>query len=1510
MQTLLRSSLVLFIAVAQGHAVNILNESQSAESVGIVFDVWHHTWYGDDPDFLSFPKARTTANAFSNVTERMVSDLSFAYPWWNGLDNHFTVNCFNLDVEGRAGTAWAHKVDLDAPFLMRINEIEIRALCLHEVFHQMQRQYIRGDFLGFAIYLQLGSFGTESTATFAQDIVFSDLDTQSGQFQDQALRLVWCDPGTRLPDREYDGALFWTYATEQLGTETNEPTRGIDFFYEVFEEIRVLSASTSYNSLFNAFRNVLDQKGTDLRQLYSRFGLCNGIHHLAVSASVEKRLGGSKSVRYADNVGDEFEFPENTFVTTLPFLSTGFVNPLGTQYHLLELPAVPPGSYKLVGAKVESLLPADVYMAAINGLDAVVDVERSQGTEMTRTYLLGGANSSVKRVLIVSSSATERRTLSQVRIVEGDPQSPTILSPSDRHPVFMSRDKSWGMLPIRVRIDGPSELKPMGAYPRAIAGLRAHHFDLEVGENTETARTAMYLGGDYYLASQIFTSSYTNGIYDLKVSYLNESNLFDIANQSVIISTQQVNHAIVLDRSFSMINPSSSLKFNAMKEAASFYAQSTWPEDGLIVVAFEGNGAECDEDATVVYSDPGTRLNNDAAEAAINALTLGSLTSIGDGLWTALDELDAMRGTGPTQEQITLLTDGVENEARFWAQTSACDSGVIHRLTNTSVVVHGIALGRDADAGLVQGIARQSGGAYSYIDVPPVPSARSSVGASAAPSANNSLQIDLHRAYLESREEVDGLARFFTEYGQASSGTTQNVQFPLVDPLVTNGLFLVAWNNTNVAPALILSDPGGTTITPVEAVIATGRTFAVYRLNDSVTAGTFDLSITPQRDIGWMATFSGHSIDPLEFVFRFGQIGTGGGTGVPEDTTRERLEEGVPVQMLASVLTTNGPLTNVTIRIEITLPDGTTHCGPALMADDASQGDQSDNDGIYGLHFTQTRQASTTGVDKENNPAAPDGTNGSYQIYAAATGVDEQGNPFSREFHGSFHVYQRIEQRDSDLDTIPDTWEIHHGTDPQNPLDAQEDPDLDNLLTVAEYQASTHPFNADTDGGGEADGSEVSFGRCPFDPDDDILPPLYDLAVVRDTGCIDPLSILKPNSVTLRWSMMPEYHTMSVFRSSNPTNGFFLLTNIVHTALGDNLFCDQGLPPGTNVYYRLQPISSVGAYGPVSLTLDGVAWSDPIPPSGTASILPPATKSDRLFARVHLRATTNVTTYVINSLPLDGTEPFIPFTPTATNGAWEVIDWVLLEPPLNDPGRSTIFAQFITAEGRRSRVVSSSILVDFFGDHDLDSDQNMFDLDDDDDTLSDADEINLYYTDPFSADTDSDGLGDADELSVSFTSPLNADTDGDGLSDFEETIVHGTLPAVRDTDGDGLSDGYEVANGLDPNVDDGAALLDPDGDGVSTIDECRTGTDPLDGSSVFRAAIEIPDPVTTRISFPAAPPHSYRLRETDALQNETWDSRGVFPAIDTTQLSIDVPRGTNETRNNYHVEFLEHPFAP
>ena len=127
-------------------------------------------------------------------------------------------------------------------------------------------------------------------------------------------------------------------------------------------------------------------------------------------------------------------------------------------------------------------------------------------------------------------------------------------------------------------------------------------------------------------------------------------------------------------------------------------------------------------------------------------------------------------------------------------------------------------------------------------------------------------------------------------------------------------------------------------------------------------------------------------------------------------------------------------------------------------------------------------------------------------------------------------------------------------------------------------------------------------------------------------------------------------------------------------------------------------------------------------------------------------------------------------------------------------------------------------------------------IDEDGDTLLNADEVDVLGTNPLLSDSDFDGLLDGDEINNYGTDPTIADTDSDGLSDGAEVNIHGSDPTLPDTDSDGLLDGAEIATGSNPSI------ADTDGDGLSDGHEVNVyGTNPLldgddDGDGILDVA--------------------------------------------------------------------------
>ncbi len=118
------------------------------------------------------------------------------------------------------------------------------------------------------------------------------------------------------------------------------------------------------------------------------------------------------------------------------------------------------------------------------------------------------------------------------------------------------------------------------------------------------------------------------------------------------------------------------------------------------------------------------------------------------------------------------------------------------------------------------------------------------------------------------------------------------------------------------------------------------------------------------------------------------------------------------------------------------------------------------------------------------------------------------------------------------------------------------------------------------------------------------------------------------------------------------------------------------------------------------------------------------------------------------------------------------------------------------------------------------------DADSDNDTLSDYEEVYVYFTYPNLADSDSDGLSDAAEVLIYFTAPLNWDTDGDSLSDGAEVNTHLSNPLSKDSDNDGLNDDAEInTHQTNPNA------ADSDNDGITDKSEIKQGTNANNASS-------------------------------------------------------------------------------
>ena len=146
--------------------------------------------------------------------------------------------------------------------------------------------------------------------------------------------------------------------------------------------------------------------------------------------------------------------------------------------------------------------------------------------------------------------------------------------------------------------------------------------------------------------------------------------------------------------------------------------------------------------------------------------------------------------------------------------------------------------------------------------------------------------------------------------------------------------------------------------------------------------------------------------------------------------------------------------------------------------DDGKHNDGSANDGIYGGEYRTTNFG------------------GNYNIRMVAFLEDPTapGQFLTREWNGSFFLTGPSID-DQDKDGMPDAWERRCKLNTQF-NDADLDNDRDNLTNITEFNLGTLPCQADTDQGGERDGSEVNGDRNPLYAPDDLVRPLGHLSVV------------------------------------------------------------------------------------------------------------------------------------------------------------------------------------------------------------------------------------------------------------------------------------------------------------------------------------------------------------------------------------------------------------------------------
>lgn len=129
--------------------------------------------------------------------------------------------------------------------------------------------------------------------------------------------------------------------------------------------------------------------------------------------------------------------------------------------------------------------------------------------------------------------------------------------------------------------------------------------------------------------------------------------------------------------------------------------------------------------------------------------------------------------------------------------------------------------------------------------------------------------------------------------------------------------------------------------------------------------------------------------------------------------------------------------------------------------------------GHYAAGVTQDLAAASAGTRYtiSNRATATVSADGVVQALKSGTVLVQATNEGAS---GMIAIQIAFSNADSDGDGIPDEWEVARGLNPNNALDAQEDPDHDGLTSLKEYHLGTDPQKRDTDADGLSDGDEVN----------------------------------------------------------------------------------------------------------------------------------------------------------------------------------------------------------------------------------------------------------------------------------------------------------------------------------------------------------------------------------------------------------------------------------------------------